>query len=77
VASFQEAIHRDPKCVEAHYNLSLIYLAMGDKWNARMEFLSVRTLDPDMARELGPLVLPGTPQAPEAPPAPPFVPKGE
>ncbi len=75
IAAFQEAIHRDPRDVAAHYNLSLTYFAMGDKWKARMEFLSVRTLDPDMARELGTLVLPGIPQAPEAPPAPPFLPK--
>jgi tetratricopeptide (TPR) repeat protein len=76
VEAFQGAIRRDPKSVvEAHYNLSLTYLDMGDKWRARVEFLSVRSLDPDMARELGPLVLPGTPQAPEAPPAPPFLPK--
>src|SRR5208337_2634486 len=50
VEAFQEAIRRDPKSVDAHYNLSLTYLDMGDKWRARIEFLSVRSLDPDMAR---------------------------
>lgn len=39
---------------------------MGDKWKARIEFLSVRSLNPDMARELAPLVLPGTSQGVEA-----------
>ena len=76
IEAFQEAIHRDPKSVEAHYNLSLTYSAMGDKWKARIEFLSVRTLNHDMARELAPLILPGTPQGMEVPSAPPpFLPK--
>ncbi len=75
VASFQEAVRRDPMNPEAHYNLALTYLDMGDKGKARVEFLSVRSLDPNMGRELAPQVLIGTPQAPEAPPAPPFLPK--
>jgi Flp pilus assembly protein TadD len=62
----QEALRRDPKNVEAHYNLSLTYLEMGDKFKARVEFLSVRSLNPEMGRELAPLVLPGTPQGVEA-----------
>jgi len=76
LAAFQEALRGDPKYIEAHYNLALIYSATGDKWKARIEFLSVRTLNHDMARELAPLILPGTPQGMEVPSAPPpFLPK--
>ena len=48
-ASFKEAVKLKPDYSEAHYNLALSYVALGDRKNALDEYSKLKTLDPKLA----------------------------
>jgi tetratricopeptide (TPR) repeat protein len=52
IAAYKQAIKINPDLTEAHYNLSLSYLILGDKNSAFKEYKILKNLDPQKADNL-------------------------
>jgi tetratricopeptide (TPR) repeat protein len=52
VGTWQELLRQNPDLPQAHYNLALMYYAMGDPQAASREFFALKGIDRDMAGEL-------------------------
>ena len=52
VASFKAAIALRPNFAEAHFNLAVAYVALGDKKGVLEEYKTLKTIDPALQRNL-------------------------
>ena len=50
--AFKQAIHLQPDFAEAHYNLGIIFLFLGDKGSALDEYKILKDLNQEKADEL-------------------------
>jgi tetratricopeptide (TPR) repeat protein len=56
IEAYKEAIRIKPDFAEAHYNLGLTYLILGDKGSALDEYRILKDLDKDLANKLFTLI---------------------
>jgi len=59
VASFKAAIALRPNFAEAHFNLAVAYVALGDKKGVLEEYKTLKTIDPALAEKFAATFLKG------------------